>query len=67
MRTHVDDDGIVGLLGIEAMLSLKEEFADILELQIIAYPQNGILLAPGVTELLRKLFEWEGMYWVVYL
>jgi cytosine deaminase len=41
-RTHVDVDDLIGLRGIEAMLELREEFRDSIELQIVAFPQEGM-------------------------
>ncbi|MEW6697573.1 MAG: amidohydrolase family protein [Bacillota bacterium] len=54
MRTHVDIDDMVGLLGIEVLLSLKEEFDGMMDLQIVAFPQSGILTTPGVKEMLEE-------------
>jgi cytosine/creatinine deaminase len=54
MRTHVDVDPIVGLKGIEAMLQLKEEMRSLITLQIVAFPQEGIIQSPGSKELLSE-------------
>lgn len=52
IRAQPDVDPIVGLTGIEAMLALGEEYADLVDLQVVAFPQEGILRAPGTEDLL---------------
>lgn len=42
LRTHIDVDDRIKLRSIEALMELKEEYKEILELQIIAFPQDGI-------------------------
>ncbi|WP_328601706.1 amidohydrolase family protein [Nocardia terrae] len=54
IRAHPDVDPIVGLRGVTALLDLREEYRDRLELQIVAFPQEGILQAPGTIDLLRE-------------
>jgi cytosine deaminase len=54
MRGHVEVDPIVGLRGVEAVLPLRAEYADRLELQLCAFAQEGILRAPGTEALLRQ-------------
>ena len=54
MRGHVEVDPIVKLRGLEAVLPLKREYADRLDLQLCAFAQEGILQAPGTEALLRE-------------
>ncbi|MFF4752149.1 amidohydrolase family protein [Streptomyces sp. NPDC002514] len=54
LRAHPDVDPIVGLLGVEVMLELRDEYADAVEIQVVAFPQEGILQAPGTLDLLRE-------------
>jgi cytosine deaminase len=54
MRGHVEVDPIVGLRGMEALLPLRVEYADRLDLQLCAFAQEGILQAPGTETLLRE-------------
>jgi cytosine/creatinine deaminase len=54
MRSHVEVDPLVGLKGVEAMLPLRAEYADRLDLQLCAFAQEGILKAPGTDGLLRE-------------
>ncbi len=57
IRTNVDIDPIVGLIGLEALLELRQEFQDRLGLQIVAFPQEGIIKAPGTIELLEEALK----------
>jgi cytosine deaminase len=43
IRTHVDVDPIVGLTSVRALLALKEAYAADLDLQIFAFPQEGLV------------------------
>lgn len=54
LRSHVDIDPVVGLKNLEAVLTVKERFADRLRIQIVAFPQSGILRAPGTVALLKE-------------
>jgi cytosine deaminase len=54
MRTHVEVDRIVELMGMEAILPLRQEYARALELQVCAFAQEGIVRAPGTEGLLRR-------------
>ncbi len=53
IRSHVDvcDPSLVAL---RALLELREEVRDIVELQLIAFPQDGILSFPDGRELMRE-------------
>jgi len=54
VRAHPDVDPIVGLTGVEVLLDLRDEYRDALDLQIVAFPQEGIAKAPGTLALLRQ-------------
>ena len=57
LRTHVDVDTIGGLTSFKALLEVKKEYADVMDIQIVAFPQEGILTDPGAQELLRKAMD----------
>jgi cytosine/creatinine deaminase len=42
------------LLGVETALQLQQEYAALADLQVVAFPQEGILKAPGTCELLEE-------------
>lgn len=52
MRSHVMVDGSVGLKSLETILAVREEYKDIIDIQLVAFPQSGILKSPGTPELL---------------
>jgi cytosine deaminase len=54
MRTHVDIDTIGGLKPLEGVLLAKEDYKDIFHLEIVAFPQEGIIKDPGCEELMYK-------------
>jgi cytosine deaminase len=56
MRTHVDVDTICGLTPIKALIKVREKYQDIFHLEIIAFPQEGIIKDPGTESLL-----WQAM------
>jgi cytosine deaminase len=54
IRAHPDVDPIQGLLGVETALTVREEYRDLLHLDIVAFPQEGIVKAPGTRELMEE-------------
>ena len=54
MRSHVEVDPIVGLKGLEALTTLKREYAPAIDLQLCAFAQEGILRSPGTEALLER-------------
>lgn len=54
VRSHVDIDLEAGLSHLEQLLGLRERFAGLLDIQIVAFPQSGILRSPGVEALLDE-------------
>lgn len=57
IRTNVDVDPIVGLKGIEALLYLKEKYADVLKIQIVAFAQEGVQNYPETVGLLEEALK----------
>lgn len=54
MRSHVMVDGSVGLASLETILAVREKYRDIIDIQLVAFPQSGILKSPGTPELLDE-------------
>ncbi|WP_019373168.1 amidohydrolase family protein, partial [Melaminivora alkalimesophila] len=54
LRTHVDVDPVAGLTGVVAALEARGAMRDLVDLQVVAFPQEGITNQPGVAELLRE-------------
>ncbi|MBS0532363.1 MAG: amidohydrolase family protein [Proteobacteria bacterium] len=57
IRAHPDVDPIQGLIGVETAIQLKDEYRDLLDLQIVAFPQEGWLKTSGVRELMEQALE----------
>lgn len=57
VRTFVDIDTEVRLRGLEGLLRTREDFRDALTIQIVAFPQSGMLVRPGTVELLEEALE----------
>ncbi|MEM1266520.1 MAG: amidohydrolase family protein [Pseudomonadota bacterium] len=55
IRTHVDVS-TAPLVGVEALLEVRKRVAPYIDLQLVAFPQDGLYRAPGAEEnLLRAL------------
>ncbi len=54
MRSHVMVDGSVGLKSLETILAVREQYRDVIDIQLVAFPQSGILKSPGTPELLDE-------------
>lgn len=54
IRSHVDVDTECGLSGIEGVLATREAMQDLCTIQLVAFPQSGILVRPGTLELLDQ-------------
>ncbi len=52
LRTHVDVDMEMKLGGLHALLKVREQVRDLLDIQIVAFPQSGVMIEPGVADLL---------------
>ncbi|OAN12971.1 cytosine deaminase [Photobacterium jeanii] len=56
VRTHVDVSDPT-LIALQAMLEVKEEMKEWVDIQIVAFPQEGILSYPNGKELLEKAVQ----------
>jgi cytosine/adenosine deaminase-related metal-dependent hydrolase len=54
MRSHVMVDGSVGLKSLETILAVREDYKDVIDIQLVAFPQSGILKSPGTPDLLDE-------------
>ena len=52
MRSHVDIDNQLGLGNLHEVLKVRERFRDLVSIQIVAFPQSGIVRSPGTSDLL---------------
>lgn len=54
IRSHVDVDTEVGLAGIEGVMAMRERLKDVIDVEIVAFAQSGMLIRPGTLELLDQ-------------
>ncbi|HEY9292926.1 MAG TPA: amidohydrolase [Microlunatus sp.] len=54
VRSHVDVDLGVGLRGIEVTRQAAAALGDAIEVEFVAFPQDGVIRRPGVLELLDR-------------
>jgi cytosine deaminase len=57
MRTHVEVDPRIGLKGFRAISALKRDYAWAIDVEICAFPQEGLNNDPGTFELLAEACE----------
>jgi len=51
-RSHVDIDNDVGLANLEAVLKVREVYRDWIDIQLVAFPQSGVITEHGAPDLL---------------
>ncbi len=57
IRSHVDVDTDHGLWGIEGVMKTRADYADIIDMDIVAFPQSGLLRRPGTLELMDQAMK----------
>jgi cytosine deaminase len=57
LRTCADVDPIVGTLCVEALAELRDEYAGRITIQIVAFPQEGVLGVDGMPDMLRRAMK----------
>lgn len=71
VRGFADVDSKARLIGVEALLEARERFADRLVLQVVAFPQDGVVREPGTQELIEEAARMGvdvvgGIPWIEY-
>jgi cytosine deaminase len=56
IRSHVDTSD-ASLLAVDALLEVKRRVAPLIDLQLVAFPQDGVLRAPGALDKLRRALD----------
>jgi cytosine/adenosine deaminase-related metal-dependent hydrolase len=54
IRSHVDVDTEVGLRNFEAVMTARSRLRDTVSIQVVAFPQSGVVSRPGTAELLEQ-------------
>jgi len=57
IRAFADVDSKAKLIGLKSLLKVRDEFAGIVDLQVVAFPQDGVAREPGTAELVREAME----------
>ncbi len=57
IRSHVDIDNIGGLRPLEGVAEARRLHSDVMDIQIVAFPQEGILKNDGTEELMWQAME----------
>jgi cytosine deaminase len=57
MRTHIEVDPRVGLTSLRALNRLKQDYAWAIDLELCAFPQEGLLDDPGAEEMLISAMQ----------
>lgn len=71
MRAFADVDTKAKLIGVQALLKIREEFKGVIDVQVVAFPQDGIAREPGADEYMWKAMELGadvvgGIPWIEY-
>lgn len=71
IRAFADVDSQAKLEGVEALIRAREEFRGAVELQIVAFPQEGVVREPGAAALVREAMRLGadlvgGIPWIEY-
>ncbi len=57
VRAHAEFDPAQGFTGFDTVLDLKREFADVIDIQVVAFPQEGILKTPGTDAMMVEAMK----------
>ena len=54
VRAHAEIDPYLGLRSVEGVLAAREALRGLVHVEVVAFPQEGILREPGTIELMRE-------------
>ncbi len=57
IRAFADVDSKARLEGVKALIQAREEFKGMVDLQVVAFAQDGVVREPGARELMRQAME----------
>ena len=71
IRAFADTDTKAKLEGVKALIKAREEFRDIVDLQVVAFPQDGVVRDPGAEDYVRQAMDLGadvvgGIPWIEY-
>ncbi|MBM3106092.1 amidohydrolase family protein [Pseudomonas sp. V1] len=53
MRSHVDVDATTGLTNLHSVMQAREKWRGIVDIELVAFPQAGVMSCPGTAEVLE--------------
>jgi len=57
IRSHVDVDTEHGLWGVEGVMATRDGYRDIVDIELVAFPQSGLLRRPGTLGLMDQAMK----------
>ena len=57
VRAFADVDSVGGLLAVKSLLRVKADLKDVVDMQVVAFPQEGLIRDEGAEELLERSME----------
>jgi cytosine deaminase len=71
IRAFADVDSKAKLEGVKALIKAREEFKGIVDIQVVAFAQDGLVREPGAEELMRQAMDLGadvvgGIPWIEY-
>lgn len=71
IQAFVDVDTTGGLEGLHGVLDAAQPFRDVLDVQVVAFPQDGVVRDPGAAELCERALDLGadvvgGIPWIEY-
>jgi cytosine/adenosine deaminase-related metal-dependent hydrolase len=57
IRSHVDVDTDHGMWGVEGVMRMRDACREIMDVEIVAFPQSGLLRRPGTLELMHEAMK----------
>lgn len=71
IRAFTDIDSKAKLIGVEAVMQVRDEFKGIIDVQVVAFPQDGVVREPGTEELIEEAMRMGadvvgGIPWIEY-
>jgi len=71
IRAFADVDSKAKLIGLKALLKARDEFKGIVDVQVVAFPQDGVVREPGTVKLIKEAMDLGadvvgGIPWLEY-
>ena len=57
VRAHAEFDPVQGFTGFDVVLELRDTLRDVIDIQVVAFPQEGILKLPGMQAMMVEAME----------